>query len=207
MAAYDYPAFIQELRELDAEVPVLMAKPGLHKDADFQRWRHALVDAVQRIEGQDYDIHCAVEQRGFGRHMGYGPSSPREQQHYYQTDLGQTQIELRQLIGNFEKYGDPRPRQDAAAAVAAEEVARPARLEPPARLTAKWIWEHMPGPWWVWTGGILASTFMLGIGVGHSKLYADLTTPAGPVLVQHDKRVQPNSSASAPRPKAASSAH
>ncbi len=53
MAGYDYPAFIEELRERDAEVPALMAKQALHKDTDFQRWRHAVIDAIQRIEIQD----------------------------------------------------------------------------------------------------------------------------------------------------------
>ncbi len=146
-------------------------------------------------------------QRGFGRLIGYGSSTPREQQHYYQTDLGNTRIELRQLIENFDKYGDPRAIQSVAAAVAAGKVATPVVLELPERLTAQWLREHMPWQGWAWAGGVWLSTLLFGVYIGHSKQYADLSASSAEVAAQHSSPALARSPAPTIRPKSASAAH
>lgn len=207
MASYDYATFIEELRERDAEVPELMAKHALHKDMDFQRWKHAVIDAIQRIEAQNYVIHCDVVHRRFSLLISFGQSTPREQRQYFQNDLGQTQIELRQLIDNFEKYGDPRA-QAKEPEDAVEFGAKPATLVLPPQITIQWVMEHVPVSWWCTAGGIVFASFMGGVSIGHSKFYADLiNNVAEPAVAsQHSRSAATQGAIPPSQPKAASTA-
>jgi hypothetical protein len=52
-------------------------------------------------------------------------------------------------------------------------------LQPPEKVTLKWIWEHVPYRYWLAFFGLLISAFLIGASIGETKLYkmiTDLTT-------------------------------
>lgn len=51
------------------------------------------------------------------------------------------------------------------------------RVEYPARITAKWLNDHVPFHFWGWAIGILAAAFLTGVAIGSSNLYKDSIEP------------------------------
>ncbi len=43
-------------------------------------------------------------------------------------------------------------------------------------LTLKWLWQNVPYKFWIWLISLLIASFLLGVFIGQSKLYQDLTT-------------------------------
>ena len=56
------------------------------------------------------------------------------------------------------------------------------RVEYPARITVKWLKEHVPFQFWGWALGILVAAFLTGVAVGSSNLYKGTIKPWVSVL-------------------------
>jgi hypothetical protein len=55
---------------------------------------------------------------------------------------------------------------------------RKRRAVVPEKLTLAWLWNHVPLSWWAALVGSFLFVFTLGISVGQSELYSQVTTPA-----------------------------
>ncbi|NVN93131.1 MAG: hypothetical protein HXX11_21395 [Desulfuromonadales bacterium] len=53
-------------------------------------------------------------------------------------------------------------------------------LPPPEKVTLKWLWEYVPHSLWALLGGLLLSSFGLGVKFAETNLYKSLTNPASP---------------------------
>lgn len=179
--AFDYAAFIHELR------PLIQQAQGFPPEATrvdsplFKRWRHEVTDLINRIQRLRYSINCRVGDRLFT--LAFNGSTPfAEQRKKFEEDLIDTLAELDVLVKNFDKYGDPKasakpvvditkqpapPKVELAIAEktqnATDAGAEVAELKWPEKMTAAWLWKHMP------LGGyaVLSGTFLAGVTVGN----------------------------------------
>lgn len=108
---FDYEAFVRELRRL-AEAPTFGSMgPKYTEDLVFRAWKHNLVDLIQRIEAQGYEVHCNVRSRFFSPRVrsGGGGEAARRQAYAeaFFAAVNQTLIEIRTIISRFEDYGVP----------------------------------------------------------------------------------------------------
>jgi hypothetical protein len=183
--AFDYAAFIDELREL-----VVRAREFRHDERSlnsesFRRWRHETEELIHRINRLRYDIACAIEGRSF-QVMAYGSISAREQQAKFNDDMNDTVAELELVISRFDKYGDPKIKPAARGNVddvkpTVEVSTTPLPLAVPDKVTIGWLLAHVPVTWYVTLAAACVVIFGAGMTVASTKLGTTLVewvTPA-----------------------------
>ncbi|WNC94389.1 hypothetical protein RI103_35030 [Paraburkholderia sp. FT54] len=181
--AFDYAAFIDELRELVVRAREFRPDERSLKSESFRRWRHETEELIHRINRLRYDIACGIEGRSF-QVMAYGSISAREQQAKFDDDMNDTVAELELAIGRFDKYGDPKVKpaaRDKDARPAAEVSTRPLPLAVPEKVTIGWLLAHVPVTWYVTLAAACVVIFGAGMTVASTKLgkaLVEWVTPA-----------------------------
>ena len=179
--AFDYAAFIDEIRSFIQQAQDFPQDAARVDSPLFKRWRHEVTDVINRIERQRYSVNCHIEGRLF-MIASYGSSTSAEKRKKFEDDLVDTLAELDVLVKNFDKYGDPKasakPVVDITKRHAPHKVelaitetiqnatdAQPAHAEMkwPEKVTAAWLWKHMPLSGYA----VLGSAFLTGVAVGN----------------------------------------
>ncbi len=178
--AFDYAAFIDELRSLIQQAQDFPPDATGVDSPLFKRWRHEVTDLINRIQRLRYSINCRVGDRLF-MIASYGSTPSAETRKKFEEDLVDTLTELDVLVKNFDKYGDPKANArsvvDVTKQLAPHKVelaitektqnatgagAEVAELKWPEKMTAAWLWKHMPLSGYA----VLSGTFLAGVTVG-----------------------------------------
>jgi hypothetical protein len=179
--AFDYAAFIDELRPLIQLAQEFPPDATSANSPAFKRWRHEVSDLIHRIQRQRYSVNCQVENRQF-MITSYGSSTPTQHRRQFEEDLVDTLTELDVLVKNFDKYGDPktsaklvvdstkqpvrRPLEVATTETnpnAQSTVPEPLQMKWPQKVTAAWLWKHMPLSGYA----ALSGAFLAGVAAGN----------------------------------------
>lgn len=179
--AFDYGAFIDDLRPLIRQAQHFPPDVTSVDSQVFKRWRHEITDLINRIQRKRYSINCHIESRLF-MISSYGSSTSAEKRKRFEDDLADTLTELDVLVKNFDKYGDPKasagpvmdstkqPAPHTVEVAIAETTQNTASAEPglaemkwPEKVTAAWLWKHMP----LSAYGVLISAFLAGMAAGN----------------------------------------
>lgn len=168
---YDYPTFINELRVLISQAEQFARADKDRASAVFKQWRHELLDSLNRIQVLGYTINTNIETRKFT--MVYAKSA-LEQLRKFESAVEETLIELRLVIRNYERHGDPKavpvavPKKKQSLAEFASDtfdaLNTPVKPTPKQPLkwedkpTLAWLWHNMPASAWL----ALAGAFGLG---------------------------------------------
>jgi len=209
---FDYQAFVAELREL-VDAPTFGPKgPQFTASPVFKEWKHKLIDLLQRIEAQGYEINCGVRTRHFSPlvySMVAAPQdrSQRDAEAFFDA-VNQTHIELRTVIENFDRYGTQAkklghdvPASAPAPVEAAVQSKISRELSEPSKVTATWLWQHVPVSMWVTALGILGATAVGGYTFASTNLgksLKQLFAPAPETAASMQTAPSPNHSASSP---------
>jgi len=165
-----YEDFVNELRPLLQEAAVLLNLQNLHEEPHFRKWRHNVTDLIERIEDQGYEINSSIQNRYFDEPGSYTYDPTRKDRiNAFNRDLQDTINEFETIIARFDKYGDPKEPPENAI-----ETAEP--LEWPQKITLSWLFKHAPIGLWFKAGGILLAAIILGITIGQSQLYKELSS-------------------------------
>lgn len=172
--AFDYAAFIDELRDLVVRAKEFGQAERSVSSESFRRWRHETEELIHRVNRLRYDIACAIEGRSF-QVMAYGSISAREQQEKFDVDMNDTVAELELVISRFDKYGDPGVmpigRDNVEHATPETEVsAIQSSLAAPDKVTVGWVLAHVPITWYVILAAACAAIFGAGMTVASTKL-------------------------------------
>jgi hypothetical protein len=68
-----YENFISELRPLIVRGQSLYDRPDRTKDSDFRRWKFEVIDLINRIQSEKYDVNCLIAARSFASYSGHTP--------------------------------------------------------------------------------------------------------------------------------------
>ena len=82
---------------------------------------------------------------------------------------------LQSIITRLKRNPDVLNKQDLTSAPEKTPLVMPDKM------TLKWLWEEVPGRYWVSFGAILFSVFLLGIGFSETNLYKALTKAPTPM--------------------------
>jgi len=172
--AFDYTAFIGELRELVVRAREFRRNENNLNSESFRRWRHETEELIHRINRLRYDIARAIEGRSF-QVMAYGSISAREQEEKFDRDLSDTLAELELVISRFERYGDPKEKPPARVNVAqaapvAAGAAIPEPLAAPEKVTIGWLLANVPVTWYLTLALSYAAIFGARMTVASTKL-------------------------------------
>lgn len=168
---FDYQAFVTELRGL-VEAPTFGSKgPQYTASPVFKEWKHKLIDLILRIEAQGYKINCDVRTRHFNPLVYPTAIAPedrglRDAEAFFDA-INQTLVELRTIIENFDRYGPPpkKPGHEiptpAPIEVSTQLNTSPELAHPP-KVTASWLWQHVPAHMWLTAAGLLCAAAAAG---------------------------------------------
>src|SRR4051812_24489158 len=133
-----YQDFINELCELVAAGEQLYSVITTHNDAGFRAWRHRAESLVQEAKDLGYRLpgNCKSDTRAY-RAIFYG-ASIQTNITALKKELDDSLIELRFLIDNYKKYGEPIHTQLADSAHATERPDVPDKVTPP------WLTKNVP---------------------------------------------------------------
>jgi hypothetical protein len=179
---FTYTAFIEELRPLIQRADSLLDRPEMREDDDFRKWRHEVMDLISRIELRNYSINCQIAYRKFNE-LGLYSHLPSKTARMvtYNRDIRDTITELQTLVTHFDKYGDS--KAELAANPAFETTQQSVEglfekpkigLQPPEKVTPAWLWEHAPVTLWLQGLGIVGASFLVGVSLGQSAVFAEL---------------------------------
>ncbi len=167
----NYAAFVEELGELHDEA-IAIESVGVWnpRHVAFRRWKARLFDLLARIRKACYeDIRCDVEDRDFNYDGPEGDHGVHARK-VFDDAMEDTLIELKLIIDNFNKYGDPSPIKPETES-GSSGVAAPAHepLPVPEKVTIPWLWKNVSVPLMV--GGIVfvGAVFTVGLGLGGTK--------------------------------------
>lgn len=158
----DYPAFVEELREL---MEYSLSDDALQWSADsigFRKWKESLLDLLARIAKVGYtDVRCDVEDRAFAY---FGPGDAKHAKKVFNKAVDDTNIEMQLIIQNFKKHGDP--HASGSAAVAETKIVP---LEVPEKVTIPWVWRNVSVPLLIGVPTAALTNLVAGITIGGTK--------------------------------------
>jgi hypothetical protein len=176
---WNYAKFIEAIRELIPLAQKLHESPSNIYDPEFKEWRHTLLDAVERIEALGYSINTRV----LGRNFAPTESVEEDPDYEFTQAMEETLIELKLVVKNYEKYGDPNvssrlyaietvPVQDLAPISdananphAVSKTVEPLLFEKE-KMTLRWVLDNVPVQFWLWLGSAGVALFIAGFSVG-----------------------------------------
>lgn len=142
---------------------------NLHEEPHFRKWRHNVTDLIERVEDQGYEVNSSIENRYFDEPGSYTYDPTRNDRiSAFNRDLQDTINEFQTIVERFEKYGAPKT-------LAKNAVEKEESLEWPQKITLSWLFKHAPIGLWFKAGGIVLAVLILGITIGQSQLYKELS--------------------------------
>lgn len=163
-----------------AEAPTYSTKgPQFTASPVFKEWKHRLIDLLQRIEAQGYEVNCGVRTRHFSPlvyPMALGPTgkNQRDSEAFFDA-VNQTLLELRTIIENFERYGTP-PKKRGREGATPNLVDEPSMpkvspvLADPQKVTLVWLWQHVPVSMWAAAAALLGASAVAGYAFASTNL-------------------------------------
>ena len=155
-----YENFINELRTLIIRGQALYDRSSRIKDPDFRRWKFEVIDLINRIQSEKYDVNCLIAAKSFVSYRGSYTGSGKHAIDAYNLALKDTINELEVLIERYDKHGAPNPIKPVFLTVPATSVPTDESL------TLDWIWRHMPVTWWKYIVGVLLTVFGIAFTLG-----------------------------------------
>jgi hypothetical protein len=163
--SFDYVCFIQEIEGAISVAKNIDKKNFHYQDQLFKSWKHKVLDLIDEIEKQGYEINCNLRGKVF--HSLSYTSTSNDDKICFEKHLHETINELNLIVEKFQKYGDPKSRLVDNSKI---EIELPKKLTPPEKITLKWLWEHLSLGWWCQIAFILFLTFSAGFTVGATDL-------------------------------------
>jgi len=158
-----YGQFIEELENLKSKVKDLIERTNSDENPEFRAWRHEITDLILTIRGQGYPVNSAIGNMEFTSvYSAYESKEIRIA--YYKQALKDSLNEINTILKNYKKYGVP--------PVVNEEPEL--ELPYPNKVTWYWLKSLFPMNLWFKAGAILITVFLIGLGVGQSKVYKQL---------------------------------
>jgi hypothetical protein len=155
-----YENFISELRPLIVRGQSLYDRPDRTKDSDFRRWKFEVIDLINRIQSEKYDVNCLIAARSFASYSGSYTGSGKHAIDAYNLALKDTINELEILVQRYDKHGAPNPITPSSSEAPSNE------LQPPKLMTLEWLWRHSPASWWAYIVGALLTVVGIAFGLG-----------------------------------------
>jgi len=162
----DYDQFIAEIRELLEQGRSLFDVEEVRNDPVFRRWRKRLLFALHSIEDKGHKVPCQAESRSFS-----GSSyAPLESEHIraYRRDLRDTLDELRFLVDNYAKYGEPPVTLD---------ITDQNPIQTPEKVPLVRMSDRLNTTGWLIVTGIVLAIFGVAFALGHWLCRTGLTCP------------------------------
>jgi hypothetical protein len=199
-----YDQFITQLRSLLVTGNDMLRKANSGQ-YQFREWRHRVENLVHNVEDEGY-----VLPGGFNsgnrtyRVANISGVSDARQQAKFDHDLGDTLIELRFFVEQFDTSGAPRKRSPPALMAVPKggsalpdmpvptadvptplpssdetpsEPASPAPLAKPEQVTWKWMHEHVPISLWLTFAGAAVVIFLAGLTSGQIPAMRSIICP------------------------------
>ena len=161
-----YADFIGELKNLVGQAQELRRTGATHEDSDFREWRHRAESLVEeaRLLGYRLPGNFASFRRAYRATWPRAPSA--EDGAALAADLGDSIIELRFLIDQYERYGVPPvvPHKDSVS-----------QMAPPERATLAWLFRNVPVTLWISGFSLDIAAFGFGAAVGGAAAYTKLS--------------------------------
>jgi hypothetical protein len=158
---FNYACFIDEIQAAIKEAKNIDKKNFHYQDQFFKSWKHRVLDLIDEIEKQEYEINCNLRGRVF--HSLAYTSTPLDDKNCFEKHLTETIDELNLIVEKFKKYGDPKIRHHV---ISANEKVQQVKLTSPEKITLKWLWEHLSVTWWFKIIFVFFATFSAGITIG-----------------------------------------
>jgi len=163
-----YADFIQELQELVTTGEALLVPGTSDETPSFRAWRHRTESLVKEAQASGRRLPGDFRSSSRMYMPMYSPASADEKYRAFSRDVSDTLIELRLLIDQHEKYGEPQFVQLVGVEASSPEL--------PSTVTFAWLWKHVPVSFWVKVATILMAAFLIGVAVGRTNAYQDLET-------------------------------
>jgi hypothetical protein len=163
-----YQDFIGELRSAIAAGDALSQRHASHQDTEFRAWRHQVQSLVDEAQHLNYRVPGKFKSHTRSYMAMWSGASAADNFSAFQKDLGDSLIELRFIVENFEKYGEPMRTQLVKAPAEAKSPAVPERV------TLAWLVKHVSVSFWAKTIGFGVGILLLGAAIGRTAWLSEL---------------------------------
>jgi hypothetical protein len=161
-----YRDFIDQLSDL-VRIGEQLREHGIsHRDPEFRDWRHRSESLVAEAVALGWRLPGPYKSSVRAYAPLYATGDAKEIVAAFRQDVSDSLIELRHLVDQFERYGEPKSIQ----LVAHDKPPLPA----PDKVTVDWLAKNVPVGLWAAAAGILAATFLLGASVGQTEEFQAL---------------------------------
>jgi len=172
-----YQDFIGELRDLVKNGEVLRSQSLTHENPKFREWRHRAENLVREALAHNYRLPGTFKSDGRTYRAMYPGASFPANATALEKELGDSLIELRYLIEQFEKYGEPMRTQLIGAADPQPQAAVPApALAQPEKVTLAWLVKHVSVGFWLKALSLALGILLLGAAIGRAQTFASFVT-------------------------------
>lgn len=161
-----YQDFIADVRNLIEEAERISRSGATHEDPQFRDWRHRAESLVNEVAALGYRLPGKFESSRRSYRAMYSGASRNDDASALAKELNDSTIELRHLITQYEKYGEPKSVQ-----VVGEGGSH---LAVPERVTLAWLFKNVPIGLWASALGLLGGAFVLGVAVARTDVYISL---------------------------------
>lgn len=168
-----YAEFIAEIRRLAGVGDSLISKASVsHESREFRDWRHEVESTVAQIRTAGYLLpgNFASSSRHY---LALWNATPAEHREAFNRAMGDSLKELRYIIDQYEKYGEPKGGATAPQPEMIVTTQPDLPLASPERVTLRWLIDHVPVIYWLWLAGGFIATFLIGVSAGQYQWVRD----------------------------------
>ena len=158
-----YRDFIAELRALVDEAERIRGSGANHETPAFRDWRHRSQSLVNEAKALGYRLPGEFRSSIRAYRAMYSNASKKDDAAAFSKELGDSTIELRHFIAQYDKYGEPKSVQ-----LVGELHSQPVV---PERVTLAWLFKNVPVTLWFSGLGVVGGAFLLGVAVGRTNAY------------------------------------
>lgn len=162
-----YQDFIADLRALIDQAQGIVNCGVTHEDQRFRAWRYRAQSLVTEARSHGYRLPGRFDSEKRMYRAIFPGATRGEDSRALDQDVGDSIIELRYLVEQFEKYGVP-PTSNSR-----EPATSPSRKElaAPDQVTLSWLFRNVSVKFWSWAAGILVTVFFFGALIGRTGVW------------------------------------
>lgn len=190
---FDYPAFIEGLKQLRDQVDTFEEEDRDHGAPVFVRWLDSLKYLLDKVDRLGFrHVICRVQERQFTAPDRSEFKTPKIRRIYFDRGLSDTLVEIDRILWEYKNFGEPLRSQEPlhTATGAPGSAASTGTEEKSAGVQEKysygWWRDHFPLPLLLSVLVVIAGAFGLGLTMGGTK--------GGRMILEY---FQPDSAASA----------
>lgn len=161
-----YQDFIAEVRNLIEEAHQIGKSGATHEDPPFREWRHRSESLVNEVLGLGYRLPGKFESARRPYRAMYSGASRQDNARALAKELGDSEIELRHFVTQYEKFGEPKSIQVV--------VEHHREVDVPERVTFAWLFRNVSVGVWASAIGCVIGAFVLGVAVARTGPYEAL---------------------------------